>query len=90
MTDDTTELPRDRTQQLPRTVAVRQTKRIVVGVIGGIILGAGAVMLVTPGPGLLVVILGLTILSWEFPWAKRFLHRARAKLREVRRRKRRT
>jgi len=34
-------------------------------------------MLITPGPGLLVIIAGLAILAHEFTWAQRALEQAR-------------
>jgi hypothetical protein len=33
------------------------------------------VMLVTPGPGIPVIVLGLTMLALEFAWAERWLER---------------
>jgi len=36
---------------------------------------AGGVMLVTPGPGLLVIFLGLGLLAAEFVWARRLMDR---------------
>jgi tellurite resistance protein TerC len=44
-------------------------------VIGFTVLLVGIVMIVTPGPGWLVILLGLTILSAEFVWARRWLRR---------------
>lgn len=35
----------------------------------------GLVMLVTPGPGWLVIVLGLGVLGVEFVWARRLLRR---------------
>ena len=35
----------------------------------------GAVMIFTPGPGSLVIFLGLTILGAEFVWARRLMER---------------
>jgi len=35
----------------------------------------GAVMLFTPGPGWLVIFLGLTLLAAEFVWARRLINR---------------
>jgi uncharacterized protein (TIGR02611 family) len=54
------------------------TRKVLITLIGVILLAAGAVMLVLPGPGLVVIILGLVVLSWEYEWAKHHLHRARA------------
>lgn len=48
-----------------------------VTLLGFILIIGGIILLVLPGPGLLVIILGLIVLSWEYEWAKRQLHRAR-------------
>ncbi len=52
-------------------------RRIVITVVGLTVLLLGAVMLVTPGPGLLVIPLGLAILSLEFAWARYWLRKLR-------------
>ena len=45
-------------------------------ILGGFtLLGLGAIMLVTPGPGWLVIFLGLTLLAAEFVWARRLMDR---------------
>jgi uncharacterized protein (TIGR02611 family) len=45
-------------------------------ILGGFtLLGVGAVMLFTPGPGWLVIFLGLTLLAAEFVWARRLMER---------------
>ena len=36
---------------------------------------AGVVMLVTPGPGWIVILLGLGLLAAEFVWARRLMDR---------------
>jgi uncharacterized protein (TIGR02611 family) len=51
--------------------------RLGVTVIGFIVLLAGVIMLVTPGPGLLVVLAGLAVLAREYVWAERSLERIR-------------
>lgn len=51
----------------------RNTKRLVVLVFGFAVTGAGIAMLALPGPGLIVIILGLAILAIEFVWAERAL-----------------
>lgn len=48
-----------------------------VTILGFLLLIAGVIMLVIPGPGLVVIILGLVVLSWEYEWAKHHLRRAR-------------
>ena len=48
-------------------------RRPLVLVIGGAILLVGLVMLFTPGPGLVVILIGLTVLASEFIWAHQIL-----------------
>ena len=52
-------------------------RRIVVGVVGATVLLVGVVMVVTPGPALIVIPVGLAILSIEFAWARHWLRRLR-------------
>jgi tellurite resistance protein TerC len=62
----------------PPSGARRHVRRIVVLVFGGTVLLLGVVMLAAPGPGLLTIFAGLTILAAEFAWARRLLKRTRA------------
>lgn len=55
--------------------------RIGVAVVGFGVVGAGLVLVPFPGPGWLVVFVGLGILATEFAWAKRLLAFGRARLR---------
>ena len=52
-------------------------RRVVVLIVGGAVLLTGLVMLVTPGPGLVVILVGLATLASEFPWARKLLTRVR-------------
>jgi len=45
--------------------------------IGSIMLLAGLMMLVLPGPAFIVIPLGLGILAIDFPWAKVVMQKAR-------------
>lgn len=54
-------------------VIARNTKRIFILLLGAAVLLAGVAMLALPGPGLLVIILGLVILATEFAWAESVL-----------------
>src|SRR5450759_5590387 len=54
--------------------------RIVVGVIGLVIVVIGLIMVPFPGPGWLVVFLGLAVWASEFEWAQSVLRFARAAL----------
>ena len=58
-------------------ISVRQARRIVVLVLGSSVVLVGVVMLVLPGPGLLVIPLGLAILAAEFQWARLWLKKIR-------------
>lgn len=49
--------------------------RVVFAAVGFVVLAAGVVMLVTPGPGIPVIIIGLGMLALEFAWAERWLER---------------
>jgi uncharacterized protein (TIGR02611 family) len=51
--------------------------RIVVGLVGLVIVVIGLIMVPFPGPGWLVVFLGLAIWASEFEGAQRLLHRAK-------------
>ena len=54
---------------------VEQVRRIFRVVAGFTLLLIGVVMLVTPGPGWLVILLGLGLLAAEFVWARRLMDR---------------
>lgn len=71
----------DRVQPDPDT-AVRQRpsgtlRKLATGAVGGTVTAAGVVMLVTPGPGVLVALAGMTILAREFPAVRSRLDRWR-------------
>jgi uncharacterized protein (TIGR02611 family) len=55
----------------------RSTKRAVVMCVGMGLLVAGVVMLVTPGPGIVLLVAGLAVLATEFVWAERMLDKAK-------------
>jgi putative transmembrane protein PGPGW len=56
---------------------VRLLRRIAVTALGTVLLAVGAVLLVAPGPGLLVIVLALAVFAIEFEWARRRLATAR-------------
>jgi uncharacterized protein (TIGR02611 family) len=49
--------------------------RVLVGVLGLAIVVAGLIMVPFPGPGWLVVFIGLGVWASEFEWARRLRHR---------------
>lgn len=54
--------------------------RIVVGVVGLLVVGLGLVLVPFPGPGWLIVFLGVAVWASEFAWAQRLLAWGRARL----------
>ena len=58
-------------------IAFRHTKRVVIAVVGATVILIGLTLLVLPGPGLLIIIVGLAVLATEFAWAQGLLHKAR-------------
>ncbi len=81
---DTQQFDRARTREMPRVSAVKHTKRLLVLALGSTLIAAGLVLLVLPGPGIAVLFLGLTVLSWEFPAAKRLLFKMKMKIKHLR------
>lgn len=55
----------------------KAARRLVVAVVGATVLLIGVIMLVTPGPAIVVIPVGLAILSIEFTWARLWLKRLR-------------
>jgi uncharacterized protein (TIGR02611 family) len=67
--------------RLKRNPALALAYRIGVGVVGGVIVVLGLALVPLPGPGWLIVFLGLGILATEFSWAERLLDFGRRTLR---------
>jgi len=59
------------------------TRKIVVTVIGGTIVLIGIALLVLPGPGSLVIPIGLLVLASEFAWARWLLRRGKKIVRKT-------
>lgn len=57
----------------------RQSRKVLVGILGGLVCIVGLILVPYPGPGWLVVFGGLAILATEFTFAERVLHFAREK-----------
>jgi uncharacterized protein (TIGR02611 family) len=66
-------------ERRPRPLVVRGL--IVLG--GFALVGVGALLLVLPGPGLLVIAAGLGLLSLEFRWAARLRRSVVARMQRV-------
>lgn len=66
-----------------RPVTYIWARRIAVSIVGGTVLLIGVAMLVLPGPGLVVIPLGLAILGIEYAWARVWLRKVRARTADV-------
>jgi tellurite resistance protein TerC len=62
-------------------------RKILIAIIGTTILVIGIVLIVLPGPALIVIPVGLAILATEFIWARRLIERGRAFFSKIRRRR---
>jgi uncharacterized protein (TIGR02611 family) len=56
---------------------IQQAKRFLKILVGFTLLALGILMVVTPGPGALTIILALGVLAAEFVWARRLLDRVK-------------
>jgi hypothetical protein len=65
------------------TDPIRQARRLIILVVGTTVILVGVLLLVMPGPGVLVVLIGLGILGTEFFWAKRLLGRLQKEARDA-------
>jgi tellurite resistance protein TerC len=52
-------------------------RRIVIAVVGATVIAIGIVMIIAPGPAIVVIPLGLAILGIEFAWARIWLRKLR-------------
>jgi len=56
--------------------ALSLASKLTVGLVGTVVVAAGVLMLVTPGPAVVVIPLGLAILALEFTWAENLLEKS--------------
>lgn len=56
----------------------RATRRLVIAILGSTVFLLGVVLIITPGPAIVVIPLGLAILATEFIWARRLLKRLKS------------
>ncbi len=62
----------------PENLGLRIAKRVLVATLGFSVLIVGIIMIITPGPAVVVIPAGLAILAVEFSWARRWLRRTKA------------
>jgi tellurite resistance protein TerC len=58
-------------------------KKMLVLVMGGTVILVGLIMIVTPGPAIIVIPAGLAILATEFVWARKLLNKMKEKAARV-------
>jgi hypothetical protein len=59
-------------------ITYRWARRCAIALVGGTVVAIGIVMIVLPGPAIVVIPAGLAILGIEFACARRWLHYVRA------------
>lgn len=64
--------------------SLKRAKKLIIGVIGFTVLLIGIVMIVLPGPAIVVIPIGLAILATEFVWAKVLLDEIKKRLKRKR------
>ena len=58
----------------------QKMRRMTIFAVGGSVLLCGFALLFIPGPAIVVIPLGLTILATEFMWARRIVDKAKQKI----------
>jgi tellurite resistance protein TerC len=66
-----------------RPITYIWARRIAISIVGGTVLLVGVAMLVLPGPGVVVIPLGLAILGVEYAWARLWLRKVKSRTSEV-------
>ena len=61
----------------PIHITYKIARRIAITIVGSTVLLVGIVMVVTPGPAIVFIPIGLAILGLEFAWARSWLKRLR-------------
>ena len=67
-------------QRIRSTRVGRVTLQIAVGLVGAIVVTIGIILIPVPGPGWLIVLVGLAVWAVEFAWAARLLSYTKGKL----------
>lgn len=62
---------------------IGQAKRLIIIVFGFTVLIAGVAMIMLPGPAVIVIPIGLTILATEYIWARKLLDMVKERIRRM-------
>lgn len=78
MSDDTTDVG-SRSERIAGSWRrlPRPLRMVIALTVGGTLVAVGIALLVLPGPGLLLIALGLALLATEFAWARHVLARGK-------------
>ncbi len=66
------------TKRLTCRPLLRILRKVAVAIAGGCVVALGIVLIVLPGPAIVVIPFGVAILATEFAWAERLLLRIRS------------
>jgi hypothetical protein len=66
-----------------RRFLLRGSRVVLHSVVGGVLVAAGLVMPLTPGPGLVLLVVGLAVLAREYAWAGRMQGRVLGRFRDA-------
>ncbi|MEM0911810.1 MAG: PGPGW domain-containing protein [Pseudomonadota bacterium] len=58
-------------------------KKLMITVLGALLLFVGLIFLIIPGPGILFILPGLLLLSFEYPSARKWLKQAQRTARKT-------
>lgn len=63
--------------------AFKFAKKVIISIAGFSLLIGGLILIPLPGPGLLLMLGGLLLLSMEFTWAKSYADMVKKKLKKI-------
>lgn len=69
-----------RREMNPIRITYKLARRIVITLVGATVLLIGVIMIVTPGPAVVFIPVGLAILGLEFAWARSWLKHLRERI----------
>jgi tellurite resistance protein TerC len=61
-------------------ITLKLARRFAIAIVGTTVLVIGIVMIIAPGPAIIVIPIGLAILGLEFAWARLWLRRLRRRI----------
>lgn len=67
-------------------IAIKHIRRIMITIAGVTVLAIGVTLLVLPGPGIIVLMIGMAILATEYEIARVWLRKAKQKYHDGKRR----